>query len=57
MAFIIQGSDGTQKKIAGLGAPGKSAYQYAVDGGYEGTEEEFASLLSNVQAKISGTTG
>ena len=26
----------------------KSAYQYAVEGGYEGTEEEFAKLLGNI---------
>lgn len=30
------------------GKDGKSAYQYAVDGGFEGTEEEFGSLLANV---------
>ena len=29
------------------GEDGKSAYQYAVDAGYEGTEEEFAQLLLN----------
>lgn len=28
------------------GADGKSAYQYAVDGGYTGTEEEFAAKLA-----------
>ena len=28
------------------GDPGKSAYQYAVDGGYTGTEEEFSELLA-----------
>ena len=30
------------------GADGKSAYQYAQDGGYEGTEEEFAQLLGSL---------
>ena len=30
----------------GTGAPGKSAYQYAVEGGYTGTEEEFAAKLA-----------
>lgn len=29
------------------GAPGKSAYQYALDGGYTGTEEEFAEKLAS----------
>ena len=42
MAILING-----KKVAGLGPPGKSAYQAAVDGGYQGTEEEFKQLLAN----------
>lgn len=29
------------------GADGKSAYEYAKDGGYAGTEEEFADLMAN----------
>jgi hypothetical protein len=29
------------------GAPGKTAYEYAKDGGYTGTEEEFAELMAN----------
>jgi hypothetical protein len=34
-------------KIKGpAGDPGKSAYQYAVDGGYTGTEEEFIAKLA-----------
>lgn len=36
------------------GADGKSAYQYAKDGGYTGTEAEFAEKLA--QEMISGTT-
>jgi hypothetical protein len=28
---------------------GKSAYQYAKDGGYAGTETEFATLLGNIE--------
>lgn len=43
MAILING-----KKVAGLGAPGKSAYQAAVDGGYSGTESEFNALLANI---------
>ena len=43
MALYVNG-----KKVAGIGLPGKSAYQYAVDGGYTGTEEEFNTLLANV---------
>lgn len=31
---------------AGTGAPGKSAYQYAVEGGYTGTEAEFSAKLA-----------
>ena len=33
------------KKLCG-GAAGKSAYQYAVEGGYTGTEAEFAAKLA-----------
>lgn len=36
MAIIVNG-----KKVAGLGLPGKSAYQAAKENGYTGTEEEF----------------
>lgn len=43
MAIKVNG-----KLVAGIGLPGKSAYQYAVDGGYTGTEEEFNTLLANV---------
>lgn len=34
------------------GAPGKSAYQYALDGGYTGTEEEFARKLASESSAI-----
>ena len=37
------------------GADGKSAYQYAVEGGYTGTETEFAEKLA--QEQLTGTTG
>ena len=37
-----------------VGADGKSAYQYAVEGGYTGTETEFAEKLAREQ--LSGTT-
>lgn len=33
-------------QIAGIGAPGKSAYDYAKDGGYIGTEDEFKQLMA-----------
>lgn len=46
MAILVNG-----KKVAGLGAPGKSAYQAAVDGGYTGTESEFNALLANSGTK------
>ena len=42
--------DAEQGKYVGVpaikGANGKSAYQYAVDGGYTGTETEFAEKLA-----------
>lgn len=37
------------------GADGKSAYAYAVDGGYTGTDAEFAEKLA--QEQLTGTTG
>lgn len=40
------------KVVAGRGKdgkPGKSAYDYAVDGGYTGTEAEFQSLIAQAQ--------
>ena len=37
------------------GADGKTAYQYAQDGGYTGTETEFAEKLA--QEQLTGTTG
>lgn len=36
--------------IVGSGPPGKSAYEYAVDGGYTGTEEEFYAALGSTGA-------
>lgn len=42
----IYDADGNQIEIPAL--PGKSAYRYAVDGGYTGTEEEFSELLANI---------
>jgi hypothetical protein len=39
--------DGPQGDPGPAGAEGKSAYQYAVDGGFTGTEEEFAELMAN----------
>ena len=45
--------DFTPAQIANLkGATGKSAYQFAVDGGYEGTEEQFNNGLSSVEDKV-----
>ena len=36
------------------GDPGKSAYQSAVDGGYQGTEQEFNLILATAQTQING---
>lgn len=38
---------GTDTGSTGRGENGKSAYNYAQDGGYSGTEEEFAELLAS----------
>lgn len=41
-----QGPQGIQGETGPTGADGKSAYQYAQDGGYTGTEEEFAAKMA-----------
>lgn len=62
-ATILHGKDGEQGPAgpAGAdgadGAPGKSAYEYAVDGGFVGTEEEFAELLAGNSVKTFGAVG
>lgn len=51
MSIYVKDADGNRKKVAGIGLPGpvgKSAYQYAVDGGFTGTEEQFASLQAGM---------
>lgn len=50
----IKGSDG---KDGNDGNDGKTAYEYAVDGGYEGTEEEFAQKLAEEAVLKSDTVG
>lgn len=42
------GADGKDGKDGADGADGKTAYQYAVDGGYEGSEEDFARDTANL---------
>lgn len=43
-----QGPQGEKGAAGDPGTPGKSAYEYAQDGGYTGTEEEFAEKLAEV---------
>lgn len=51
MSIYVRDAAGNRQKFAGVGLPGppgadgKSAYQYAVDGGFTGTEAEFAALM------------
>lgn len=45
MAIYIKDKDGTRKFVAGA-ISGKSAYEYAVEGGYTGTEAEFQTVLA-----------
>lgn len=40
------GQDGQDGATGPKGDPGKSAYDYAVEGGYQGTEEEFAKSVA-----------
>lgn len=42
----IRGADGSPGKDGQDGQAGKSAYQYAVEGGYTGTEAEFTAKLA-----------
>lgn len=47
-------------KVAGVGIPGKSAYQSAKEAGYQGTEEQFSielNSIKNKQNKITGSLG
>ena len=45
----ISGPQGPVVPQGSTGANGKSAYQYAQDGGFSGSESDFASDLSNIQ--------
>lgn len=48
MSIYVKDADGNRTKVAGIGLPGpagKSAYQYAVEGGFSGTEDEFRALM------------
>lgn len=42
-----RGEPGQRGETGAAGADGKSAYDYAVDGGYTGTEAEFAALIAS----------
>ena len=50
-----KGDTGATGQAGATGAAGKSAYQYAQEGGYTGTETEFAAKLA--QEQLTGTTG
>lgn len=57
IATVEDGADGkpgAAGQAGASGADGKSAYQYAVEGGYTGTEAEFAEKLA--QEQLTGTT-
>lgn len=47
--LIVRDNKGNEYEIPAIKGPkGKSAYDYAKEGGYTGTEEEFAVLLSKI---------
>lgn len=50
-AIVKNGEDGAD------GADGKTAYQYAQDGGYTGTEEEFAQKMAEELSGVEITSG
>lgn len=52
-AQIANGSTGP---TGATGAPGKSAYAYAQDGGYTGTENEFAQKLADQHVSVNAQT-
>ena len=54
-ATVKNGKDGADGSPGKDGTDGKSAYQYAQEGGYTGTENEFAEKLA--QEQLTGTTG
>jgi X-X-X-Leu-X-X-Gly heptad repeat protein len=50
LTFDVQEEDMTVMALINATMSGeKSAYDYAVDGGYTGTEEEFATMLANLE--------
>lgn len=53
----IDGQPGKDGSNGQDGINGKSAYEYAKDGGYTGTETEFAEILANTVDKRSITLG
>ena len=53
-AFAFKNLKGNKGEQGSAGAAGKSAYQYAVESGYTGTETEFAEKLA--QEQLTGTT-
>lgn len=52
-AFAFKNLKGVKGDTGSAGANGKSAYQYAVEGGYTGTETEFSEKLA--QEQLAGT--
>ena len=54
--LIITDINGTKTATINDGAAGKTAYQYAVEGGYTGTEAEFADRLANGGSGGSGVS-
>lgn len=42
-----QGERGRKGDRGERGLPGKTAYQYALDGGFKGTEEEFSTIMAS----------
>ena len=51
-----QGAEGPAGKDGDPGVDGKSAYKYAQEAGYTGTEEEFSAMLANGGSGGSGSS-
>lgn len=49
LIYYWSAEEETWESISFKGEAGKTAYEYAQDGGYEGTEEEFGEMLASVE--------
>lgn len=56
-AVVIRGGDAVIYPVGLKGKDGKSAYEYAKEGGYKGTEAEFIAQIANIDIQTSLNAG